>query len=157
MSPTIAQTSTAPAIPELSRERIMGSYWYDGFVALLVFVLLLLNIWDKLRAKPPLHEQFVSKPIFQQELAAMRTFVVGEVGSLMRNLERVERRIESETKEMEQRVLAQIADNRSSSDRSMGSLNGKMEAMQTSFQSFTNDMFRALGTLEGTTGGKAKG
>jgi hypothetical protein len=54
---------------------------------------------------------------------------------------------------MEKFIAAQIADNRNISVERFGELSGKLASLTTSFQGLSNDLFHAVGVLEGQVKG----
>lgn len=52
---------------------------------------------------------------------------------------------------LENRLMTSMASNQSNADHWRGEMSGKMDGLQRTFQSFGNELMRALGKLEGRT------
>jgi hypothetical protein len=141
--PFLAEASPLSNFP--SHEAIIFAYFLIGLIALVALVNGCVNIWDKVRQKPPAHEQFARK----SEVAELRVWTTQEIAATNRNLEKIEERAGSAMKQLEDRISHDIADNRSNVDKQLGILFGKLDTFQSSFQSFTNDVMRLIGKLEG--------
>lgn len=125
--PSPVPSGEAAVTLPLTNGMLLMAFWIAGLAMVLVLINLSVSIWNGVKAKPANHEVFATK----QELK-----------------EKAERSAK-ERAELEARLMSTIIDNRSNMHAQMGSLSGKIDSIQTGFQSFTNDVFRAIGKLEG--------
>ena len=114
------------------------------------------GVWDKLRRKPPAEEVFATKA----ELAEMEkrsgtraSDNTGRIEAAERRmadkLSTLETRFDHEITDMERRVTAELASNRENNQLRFGTIDGKLDSMQSTMQTLSNDLMRAVGRLEG--------
>jgi hypothetical protein len=144
------------APPPLSAE------WQGGLITLGVLVLIALNIWDKVRRKPPLEDIFATKKDSEAADARFERELKGLDERTDRKLEAMERRREQGEKDnrdllhreiagIKEFISDRISENRESNASQFGEMNGRISALTTSFQGLSNDLMHQVGRLEGRT------
>jgi hypothetical protein len=121
--------------------------WQSGLINLLLFVLVVLNIWDKTRKKPPI-EEIVDKKIQAQSEQTER-----KIDALDRRREAGDKEnselIHREIGDMKTFISDRINENRNINTERFGEMFGKIDSLNVSFQGLSNDLFHAVGKLEG--------
>lgn len=137
----------AVTIPGPPQEYVFLAWFIGAVISIVALLVGLVTIWDKVRSKPPTHAVYATK----EELRLLGVHVDVEVSKTNGNVENVEKRAKTEMLHLEDRILKQIGENRSNSDHRFGEISGKVDGISQGMQQLSNDLFRAVGVLEGTT------
>lgn len=121
--------------------------WQGGLISLLLFSLVVLSIWEKLRRKPPV-EEFVDKKIQAQSDQTDR-----KIDALDRRRELGEKEIRQlvsdHVSQMEKFISKQITDNRENSTDKFSALFTKIDATNATMQALSGDVMLHIGRIEG--------
>lgn len=145
-------------LPTPSGELIFLAYFVGASITFLGAAVAIVTIWDKLKRKPPAGEVFATK----DELGKVAARIDLDLKDLDKRSDKrssdngdailmLENRVETDLTSFERRITGEVTSNHVAFESRFGELGGKLDSMQSGLQSLSNDLFRAVGQLEGVT------
>lgn len=133
----LAQSAPPPISPE----------WQNGAISLAVMVLIVVNIWNGLKRKPAIDE------VLERKFKELNEQTDKKIEALDRRREQGDKEgialIHKEVGEMKTFISDRISENRENNTERFGEMSGKIDSLTVSFQGLSNDLFHAVGKLEG--------
>lgn len=134
--------------------------WQSGLISFGLYALLAVNVWDKLKRKPPLEETFESKTSarenhdrLEREIRALDDRTDKKIAALDARRENSEKEardlIYREIGGLKQFLSDRIGENRESNEKQFGAIFGKLDTFQVSMQGLSNDVMHQIGKIEG--------
>jgi uncharacterized protein YllA (UPF0747 family) len=156
----------------------ISAEWQNGMIGIGLIALLALNIWDRVKRKPPLEDTFEKKGVaadgdhrLEQELNRLDERTRTEINALdKRTQESVramneigERRaqanrdlIQEKIGSLERTLGDKINENRENNTGAFAKIEGRLDSFQVSMQGLSNDVMHQIGRLEGQMDGVRK-
>jgi hypothetical protein len=121
--------------------------WQNDLFSFGLIILIALNIWDKFRRKPAIDE------VLERKFKEVNEQTEKKIDALDRRREQGDKEnvslIHKEIGDIKQFISERISENRESNTERFGEMSGKIDSLTVSFQGLSNDLFHAVGKLEG--------